>query len=190
MKAKHLFISALAISFGSTLVAATAGARAESITTTDGRTYPSASVLRSDPDGVIIQFVPTGGGMGMAKINFRVLPEEFRSQFNYSAEDATAYERQSAEANEQWRTTLAQEESATRRYRNLAELNRSLAGDDAASFSVSLAPNGALSAHGFTGSRDHYSPWWNYAGLQQPYGSLFGLPAGNVQRARLAEEPR
>jgi|ERR1051325_2618205 hypothetical protein len=121
------------------------------ITTSDGRTYNHASVLRAEPDGIVISFQPEPAGIGMAKLKYRNLPDSLRSQYSYDADKASAFETQQAQAAAQQRAQFAAADSL-RQFRQLAELNRSLAGDFYSSYSIFLDGNGKVTGHGFTGN--------------------------------------
>jgi hypothetical protein len=62
------------------------------IRTLDGRTYRVVNVQKVEPDGLFVEFVPAGGGIGLTKIKFRDLPDSFQQQYGYTAEKAAAYE--------------------------------------------------------------------------------------------------
>jgi hypothetical protein len=80
----------------------------ETITTQKGETYQGASLVRTEPDGLVIEFRPEGGGFGMKKIKFHDLPENLREQFNYDQGAAEEFEAARLEANTNWRTRLAE----------------------------------------------------------------------------------
>ena len=139
-----------------------ATAHAMDLTTVEGRTYRNATVQRADPDGLIVAFQPDqAGGFGVAKVKFRDLPENVRSQYNYDANKANDFEAQQARATAEWRARPARE-GWFERYRQVAELNRALAGDSHVSYMVSVDPAGKISLQGFTGTVMPYS--WCFPG--------------------------
>jgi hypothetical protein len=144
------------------------------VTTTDGKTYHNVTVLHTEPDGLLVSYDPTQGGVGLAKLKFRNLPEALRTQYNYDAQAATNYETQQAQATAQWRSQMAVDD-AFHRYQALANLNWELGGDQIRYYSVSLDGNGKVTAQGFTGNIPPY-PGWCF-----PYGGLFGLGSGMFQ---------
>jgi hypothetical protein len=91
MHAKH-FIIAGAVALGATLGVA----EADSITTRDGITYTNAVVQRADPDGVVIEYAPRPGSIGIAKLKFARLSDELRRRYNYDATDALIFEQNHA----------------------------------------------------------------------------------------------
>ncbi|HYG24900.1 MAG TPA: hypothetical protein VEH04_19195 [Verrucomicrobiae bacterium] len=160
--------------------APTAAATGETIQTTDGKTYRQATITRQDADGVLVQFKPDAGGLGWAKVKFRNLPDPIRSRYQYDENAATEAEARHSQALSEWRNRVTAQEGAFQRYRALAELNRSLAGDDVAVYSVAIDANGNVVANGFTGARDALTGWWNHPlayGMSQLQGSAQGSGA-------------
>ena len=82
--------------FVGALVLCTTLDAANSITTRNGITYSNAVIQRADPDGVVIEYTPRPGSVGMAKLKFANLPDELQKRFNYSATDATTFEQNQA----------------------------------------------------------------------------------------------
>lgn len=87
MKTNH-FIIAGAVALCATLDAA----ETNSITTRDGITYTNAVIQRADPNGIVIEYVPRPGSVGIAKLKFANLPEEIQRRYNYNATDAQIFE--------------------------------------------------------------------------------------------------
>ena len=138
------------------LICCVAGAQTEAkfpsqITTSDGTLYKDTVKLRVYPDGILVSYQPVDRGMGLAKLKFRDLPADQQEQFGYDQKSAAEFEKQQTQAAEQWRSQWAASD-AFARYRAFAELHQSLAGSDAASYTVSMDANGKISAHGVTGS--------------------------------------
>jgi len=127
------------------------GAGAAQITTSDGRTYNDAAVERVEADGLVINYLPQGGGVGVAKLKFRNLPDSLRNQYGYDADRAAKYEAEQAQAAALYRNQFVASDSL-RQLRMLAELHRSLAGDAVASYTITVDANGKVSAQGFTGN--------------------------------------
>ncbi|HUA66535.1 MAG TPA: hypothetical protein VME24_11855 [Alphaproteobacteria bacterium] len=63
------------------------------IITTDGQTYNAVKLLRVLPDGLLVQFQPDSGGMGLARLRFVKLSPALQQQFGYDPEKASDYER-------------------------------------------------------------------------------------------------
>ncbi len=120
------------------------------ITTRDGKTYNAVEKVRVDPDGILVNYQPGEGGYGLAKLKFRDLPDDLQKKYNYDEKKSADYENQQAQATGKWLRTRTADETAVIRYRNLAELNRSFAGEDAAAFSVDMDAHNVVMAHGVT----------------------------------------
>jgi hypothetical protein len=71
-------------------------AGAEEITNRTGEVFKAVTVLRVEPDGIAVTYRPEGGGMGMAKLKFRNLPENFQRQYGYDEKKAAAFEAKEA----------------------------------------------------------------------------------------------
>ncbi len=87
----------------------------------------------------------------MAKLKFRDLPEDLQRQYGYDAKSAADFEKQAAQAAEQWRSQMVANDTWTH-YHALAELHQALAGTDAASYAISVDASGKVSAQGVTGA--------------------------------------
>jgi hypothetical protein len=121
------------------------------ITTTDGTLYRDTVKLKVYPDGILVSYQPEPYGIGLAKLKFRDLQDSLQKQYGYDPKAAAEFEKQEAQATDQWRAQLGADDSLTR-YRELAVLHQSLAGWDATSYTVSLDANGKVQAQGFTGT--------------------------------------
>lgn len=66
------------------------------ITTTDGATYKSVSVLRGEPDGLVVEYSLQGGGIGIAKLKFESLSADLQREYGYDVQRAVAYRTQQA----------------------------------------------------------------------------------------------
>lgn len=116
MQSKHfIFVGAVAL--------CSALSAADSITTRHGITYSNAVIQRADPDGVVIEYAPQPGSVGMAKLKFANLPDDLRQRYNYNAADAAAFEQNQAAGVARREAAIAQGEiEKQRRYDKLAEL--------------------------------------------------------------------
>ena len=127
------------------------------ITTLDGKTYHGVAEQPDAvyPDGIVVNYQPEArgqpvpGGIANAKLKFSNLPDEVQKLYPHEPKAAADYESQQAQATSQWLQARATEERAITRYRNLAELHRSLAGDADASYSVAMDSKGRVSAQGY-----------------------------------------
>ena len=66
------------------------------ITTLDGTTYRSVRVLKVEPDGLLIEYMPQAGGIGLQKLRFVNLSTELQLKYGYDSQKAAEY--QSAQA--------------------------------------------------------------------------------------------
>jgi len=149
-------VRSLVMLLAAPLICCVAGAQTDAkfpsqITTSDGTLYKDAAKLRVDPDGILVSYQPVTGGLGLAKLKFRDLPEDLQKQYGYDPKTAAEFEKQEAQATDQWRAQIAAND-ALARYRTFAELHQALAGNDAASYTVSMDGSGKVSAQGVTGS--------------------------------------
>jgi hypothetical protein len=79
----------------------------DAIITLQGKSYPSARLVRAEPDGITVQYTPQAGGVGLAKLKFRNLPEKIRQDFKYDEAAASEFERSRANALAEWRNSLS-----------------------------------------------------------------------------------
>jgi len=110
MQSKH-FIFVGIVTLGTALGAA----ETDSITTRNGITYTNAVIQRADPDGVVIEYAPQPGSVGMAKLKFANLPDELRKRYNYNTTDAQIFEHNQAAGNARREQEIAQAESEKQR---------------------------------------------------------------------------
>jgi hypothetical protein len=88
-----------------------------SITTTDGDTYDHVSLIRTEPDGYLVNYAPSPGAVGVAKIKFARLSPAMQSEAGYNPAQARNFEAQVASANqdlEQQRVTWQQADTANK----------------------------------------------------------------------------
>jgi hypothetical protein len=62
------------------------------IKTLDGQTYKAVRVSRVEPDGLVVEFAPPHGGIGIGKIQFVNLPADVQLRYGYDAQKAAAYQ--------------------------------------------------------------------------------------------------
>jgi hypothetical protein len=115
------------------------------ITTQEGKTYRSVQLVSTDPDGLVIQFRPQEGGIGMAKLKFRNLPEQLRQDFNYNENAAAEFESANAQALVEWREALQNAETQPAQTREQALAGPS---SDSADSMVEQFPTGRFRAVG------------------------------------------
>jgi hypothetical protein len=64
------------------------------IITTDGMVYNAVKLSRVEPDGLLVEYQPDSGGIGLAKLKFAMLSESLQKQFGYDPRKASAFEHQ------------------------------------------------------------------------------------------------
>ena len=94
--------------------AATDHLRSDVLVALDGTAYNQFRIVRTDPGGVLIRYVPEGGGMGMDRVPFRMLPENWRQQFNYDPKKAAQFDLEQQQALGYWRNKMIADERANR----------------------------------------------------------------------------
>src|SRR4051794_5646166 len=110
MQSKHfIFVGIVALGM------ALGAAETDSITTRNGITYANAVIQRADPDGVVIEYVPRPGSVGIAKLKFANLPDEVQKRYNYNATDAVTFEQNQAAGVARRQEEIAQGEIEKRR---------------------------------------------------------------------------
>jgi hypothetical protein len=62
------------------------------ITTLDGTTYRSVRILKVEPDGLLIEYMPQAGGIGLKKLKFENLSTELQLKYGYDAQKAAEYQ--------------------------------------------------------------------------------------------------
>jgi hypothetical protein len=86
-----LFLSATVLGFAG-LPAGSANALPPQIITTDGITYNAVKLQRVLPDGLLVQYQPAAGGMGLARLKFVNLSKSLQRQFGYDPKQASVYQ--------------------------------------------------------------------------------------------------
>src|SRR6185295_4173663 len=97
------------------LCAALGAAETDSITTRSGVIYTNAIIQRADPDGVVIEYAPQPGSVGIAKLKFANLPDELRKRYNYNTTDALIFEQNQAAGIARRQEEIAQAEIEKKR---------------------------------------------------------------------------
>jgi len=119
MQMKH-FIAGAAV-----LCTSLGAAETDSITTRNGKTYANAVIQRADPDGVVIEYAPQPGGVGIAKLKFANLPDDLRNRYNYNEAAAVTFEQNQTAGIARRQEEIAQGEiEKKRRYDELVQQRR------------------------------------------------------------------
>jgi hypothetical protein len=94
--------------------AATDIAPADVLVTKPGTVYNHFRVIKSDPAGLIIRYVPDEGGIGMEKVPFELLPESWQRSYNYDSKKAAQFDLEQKQATAYWRDKMVVDEQAYR----------------------------------------------------------------------------
>lgn len=92
------------------------------ITTRGGVFYKGVVVQKILPDGLIIGYTMTDGGMGITKLKFKDLSDNLQQQFGYNSTNAAAFEQEQNHAEGQWREKLIADDEKARSKRNEQEI--------------------------------------------------------------------
>jgi S1-C subfamily serine protease len=83
------------------------------IVTRQGVAYKNAMVQKVVPDGLVIAYPVTEGGIGIAKLYFKDLSDNLQQQFGYNPTNASTFEKEQLRAEGQWRAKwIADDEEA------------------------------------------------------------------------------
>ena len=91
------------------------------LVTKSGVVYHKFHIERVDPAGLTISYVLDGGGMGIGKVPFSLLPEEWQWRYGYDPDKASKYDLEQKRAMAQLREQMILEEQAYRDKRAQAE---------------------------------------------------------------------
>jgi hypothetical protein len=83
------------------------------ITTTDGQTYNAVRLVKVEPDGLLVEYRPDAGGLGLMTLKFAKLPASLQKQFGYDPRKASDYEHEQNLATFALAQKLRQDEKAS-----------------------------------------------------------------------------
>ena len=86
-----------------------------------GTVYHGFRIERVDPAGLTISYVLNGGGVGMEKVPFNLLPEDMQRHYGYNPDKAAKFDMEQKRAMAQLREQMIAEEQAYREKRAQAE---------------------------------------------------------------------
>ena len=99
----------------------TAAAPSNEITTASGAVYKSVQVEKVEPDGLTVSYIPSGGGIGIVKIKFDQLSDEWKKQYGFDPQKKLDYEKLEQVAAGEWRAQLIANFDAAVARRNALE---------------------------------------------------------------------
>jgi hypothetical protein len=82
-----------------------------------GTVYNKFHIERVDPAGLTISYLPDGGGIGIEKVPFNVLSEDWQRRYGYDPEKAAQFDAAQKQAMAQWRAQMIADEKAYRERR-------------------------------------------------------------------------
>jgi hypothetical protein len=169
MQTKH-FIIAGAVALCATLDAA----ETNSITTRDGTTYTNAVIQRADPNGVVIEYAPQPGSVGIAKLKFANLPDELQRRYHYNATNALVFEQNHAAGIARRQEEIEQGEIEKRRLHE-ANLQRRAEEEEAEALEAKRQED-ASNAAAQMQTEAWYGDWYSAGGRRRLPGQDFRVP--------------
>jgi hypothetical protein len=109
---------------------------ADELTTKLGVVYHKFRIERVDPAGLTISYIFNGGGLGMEKVPFNLLPDDWQQRYKYDPEKAAAFDLEQKRAMAQLRDQMIADEQAYREKRAKEE-----AAEEAAEAAAAQATN-------------------------------------------------
>ena len=89
----------------------------DALVTKLGTVYHEFRIERVDPAGITISYVPNGGGLGMEKVPFNLLPDDWQQRCRYDPEKAAKFDLEQKQAMAQLREQMIADEKAYREKR-------------------------------------------------------------------------
>jgi hypothetical protein len=89
----------------------------DALVTKSGMVYRKFHVERADPAGLTISYVTDGGGLGMEKVPFNLLPDDWQRRYGYDPEKAAKFDLEQKKAMTQLREQMIVDEKASREKR-------------------------------------------------------------------------
>jgi hypothetical protein len=118
-----------------------------------GTVYQKFYVEKADPAGLTISYVPDGGGLGMERVPFNLLPDDWQRRYGYDPEKAAKFDLEQKKAMAQLREQMIADEKAYREKRAQAE-----AAEEAAKKAAEAAATQATNSPGMTNTNQPAPP--------------------------------
>ncbi|MGA2240819.1 MAG: hypothetical protein ABSH11_02120 [Verrucomicrobiota bacterium] len=109
----------------------TNGISSDTLVTKSGAVYEKFYIERVDPAGLTVSYVLTGGGLGMERVPFDVLPDDWQRRYRYDPEKAAKFDLEQKKAMAQLRERMIAEENAYREKRAREEAAEEAAAEQA-----------------------------------------------------------
>ncbi len=104
---------------------------ADTLVTKLGTVYDKFHIERVDPSGLTISYIPEGGGIGIEKVPFILLPEAWQKRYGYDPEKAAKFDAEHMRALGQIREQMIAEDNAYRQKRAEQEAAEEAAAEQA-----------------------------------------------------------
>lgn len=125
----------------------------DTLVTKSGAVYQKFYVERADPAGLTISYVPDGGGLGMERVPFNLLPDDWQRRYGYNPEKTAKFDLEQKKAMGQLREQMIADEKAYREKRAQEE-----AAEEAAAAQAKIEAEAAKKAAGATAIQATNSP--------------------------------
>jgi hypothetical protein len=89
----------------------------DALVTKQGVVYEKFYVERADPSGLTISYVPAVGGLGMERVPFSLLSDDWQRRYGYNPEKAAKFDLEQKKAMALWREEMIAAELAAREKR-------------------------------------------------------------------------
>jgi hypothetical protein len=103
----------------------------DTLVTKLGTVYHEFRIERVDPAGLTISYIPDDGGLGMEKVQFNLLPDDWQQRYGYDPEKAAKFDLEQKRAMAQLREQMIADEKAYREKRAQEEAAEETAGAQA-----------------------------------------------------------
>jgi S1-C subfamily serine protease len=92
------------------------------IITRAGVAYKGVVVQKIAPDGLVIGYTMTDGGLGIAKLKFKDLSGSLQQQFGYDSTNSAAFEKEQKHAEGEWQAKWAADDEKAKSERQKADI--------------------------------------------------------------------
>jgi S1-C subfamily serine protease len=81
------------------------------VVTRDGMVYRNVRIQEVAPDGLVISYAPTNGGVGISRLKFKDLPGALQQRYGYNPANAAAFEKAELQSEGRLRAQLLAEDA-------------------------------------------------------------------------------
>jgi hypothetical protein len=137
-----------------------------------GAVYHKFGIERVDPAGITISYVPNVGGLGLEKVPFNLLPDDWQLRYGYDPEKAAKFDLEQKRAMAQLREQMIADEQAYREKRAQEE-----AAEEAAAAKAKIDAEATQKAAQAAATQATNSPAMTDTNLPGPLAPPTNLPA-------------